>query len=147
MTDIERLLAIEDIKRLKARYFRCVDTKDWNTFRTLFTADAAFDIRDDVPGCLMIGPDAIASAASGPLEGCISVHHGHCPEIDILSDVEAQGIWAMEDILRWSADSALPGQTLHGFGHYFERYAKADGAWRISALKLQRLRVDVGGST
>ena len=26
---IERLVAIEDIKRTKAKYFRCMDTKDW----------------------------------------------------------------------------------------------------------------------
>ena len=29
MNPIDRLIAIEEIKQLKARYFRCVDTKDW----------------------------------------------------------------------------------------------------------------------
>jgi hypothetical protein len=32
MTDVERLLAIQEIEHLKARYFRCVDTKDWGGF-------------------------------------------------------------------------------------------------------------------
>ena len=32
MTTVDELLAIEEIKQLKARYFRCVDTKDWEGF-------------------------------------------------------------------------------------------------------------------
>ncbi len=32
MNDVERLLAIEDIRQLKARYYRCMDTKDWRAF-------------------------------------------------------------------------------------------------------------------
>src|SRR3546814_6402828 len=34
------LLAINEIKSLKARYFRFVDTKDWVGLATLFTPDA-----------------------------------------------------------------------------------------------------------
>jgi hypothetical protein len=29
-----------------------------------------------------------------------------------------------------------------GFGHYIEEYTKADGQWRISRTRLERLRVD-----
>jgi hypothetical protein len=32
---------------------------------------------------------------------------------------------------------------MHGYGHYHETYEKTDGRWRISSLKLTRLRVDV----
>ena len=34
---------IEDIKRLKSRYFRYLDAKDSNGFRGLFTDDATFE--------------------------------------------------------------------------------------------------------
>lgn len=143
MNDIEKLLAIEEIKQLKARYFRSVDTKDWATFKTVFAPDVHFDISEDVPDCVLLGPDRIVEAASGPLNGVVSVHHGHCPEINITSDTTATGIWAMEDMLRWSEASEFPNQTFHGYGHYFESYEKIGDRWRIKAMKLKRLRVDV----
>ena len=147
MKDIERLLALEEIRGLKASYFRCVDTKDWEAFRRLFTQDAVFDISQDVPGCVLTGPDKIAEAASVPLTDCISVHHGHCPEIDLTSDNTAKGIWAMEDMLKWAEGSAAPIKTLHGYGHYTETYERVDGRWHIKTLKLTRLRVDIERKT
>ena len=36
---IEQLWDIEAIKQLKARYFRYIDTKDWDAFSQLFTED------------------------------------------------------------------------------------------------------------
>ncbi|MEX3854946.1 nuclear transport factor 2 family protein [Paraburkholderia sp. BR10923] len=144
MTDIEKLVAIEEIKQLKARYFRCIDTKNWDGFKSVFASDARFDISDDVPGCILVGREKIEQAVSVPLAECVSVHHGHCPEIEITSGTTASGIWAMEDMLRWEADSAYPNRTLHGYGHYVETYEKIDGRWHIKSMKLQRLRVDVG---
>lgn len=146
MTGIDKLIAIEEIRNLKARYFRFVDTKNWDGFAGLFAPDAVFDISGDVPGCVLTGPAAIREAASVPLTGCTTVHHGHCPEIEILTDTTASGIWAMEDVLRWSAESDYPNQTLHGYGHYVETYEKIDGRWHIKTMRLVRLRVDVGTS-
>ncbi len=36
---VDQLWDIEQIKQLKARYFRFLDTKDWNSFARLFTDD------------------------------------------------------------------------------------------------------------
>lgn len=143
MNSIDRLLAIEDIRNLKARYFRCVDSKDWEGFKTVFAPDASFDVSDDLPGGVLVGLEKIAEIVSTSLEGCVTVHHGHCPEIDITSERTAKGIWAMEDMLRWSENSARPNQTLHGYGHYLETYEKIDGRWLIRTSRLRRLRVDV----
>jgi SnoaL-like domain len=142
LTEIEKLIAVEDIKRLKARYFRCVDTKDWDGWRNVFAHDVHIDISEDVPDGVFTGADALIESASASLIGCVSVHHGHCPEIDITSPTNASGIWPMEDILRWSANSAYPNQSAHGYGHYFETYEKLEGQWRITSMKLRRLRVD-----
>ena len=38
MTATDRLLAIEEIKQLKARYFRCMDQKKWDEFEAVFLA-------------------------------------------------------------------------------------------------------------
>ncbi|ABQ66710.1 hypothetical protein Swit_0339 [Rhizorhabdus wittichii RW1] len=143
MDAIETLLAIEEVRAVKARYFRCVDTKDWAGFAALFAEDALFDISDDVPGGVIRGRAAIVEAASTPLARCRTVHHGHCPEVEILSPTEARAIWAMEDILRWDDDDPdAPLRRLHGFGHYHESYEKRDGRWLITAMKLTRLIVD-----
>jgi SnoaL-like domain len=144
LDNVEKLIAIEDIKRLKARYFRCVDTKDWDGWRNVFAHDVQIDISQDVPNGEFTGPDALIASARVSLIGCVSVHHGHCPEIDITSSTTASGIWAMEDVLHWSAASAHPNQTAQGYGHYFETYEKSDGQWLIKSMKLRRLRVDFG---
>ena len=78
-----------------------------------------------------------------PLIGCVSVHHGHCPEIELTSQSSAKGIWAMEDIIRWPDDSTVPIRALHGYGHYIETYERINGRWHIKTMKLTRLRVDI----
>jgi hypothetical protein len=45
---VERLVAIEDIKQLKARYFRLMDQKNWDGFEKLFTPDVVFDLREAI---------------------------------------------------------------------------------------------------
>ena len=147
MNDVEKLLAIEEIKQLKARYFRFVDTKDWQGFEELFTEDAVLDIRDDIPDCVVTGAAEIVNTVSSNLVDVTSVHHGHCPEIEISSDNSATGIWAMEDKLRWSEDSTAQLKNLHGYGHYLETYARVNDNWRIKTLKLKRLRVDIEHKT
>jgi hypothetical protein len=146
MDGIERLEAIEKIKQLKARYFRCMDTKDWAGFAGVFAPDAVMDMvaetppLDDPTAGLVHGNEAIASFVRGHVDDVVTVHHGHMPEIDITSPTTATGIWAMEDKLRWPEGAPLV--RMHGYGHYHERYAKADGSWRIAFLTLTRLRVD-----
>jgi len=48
MNEIERMVAIEEIKQLKARYFRCLDTKDWLGYQCLYTQDAVMNARESV---------------------------------------------------------------------------------------------------
>jgi hypothetical protein len=45
VSDIQRLIDIEAIKQLKARYFRFMDTKDWMGFGSVFTLDARLMVR------------------------------------------------------------------------------------------------------
>jgi hypothetical protein len=139
---LAELLAIEAIRRLKARYFRCVDGKDWAGFGALFTDDVRFDITADVPGAVLQGPRAVVAAASEGLTGAVTVHHGHCPEIEILSADSARAVWAMEDRIWWQEGAVAPLAALHGFGHYHETYARIEGRWLIRTLKLTRLRVE-----
>jgi len=143
MDDIARLAAIEDIRRLKARYFRCMDTKDWDGFRDVFAPDAEMDMRSEAGEAgLVHGKHAIADFVRGSVDTVVTVHHGHMPEINVTSPTTATGIWAMEDLLRWPEGAPLT--AMHGWGHYHETYTMVDGRWAIQTLALTRLRLDFG---
>jgi uncharacterized protein (TIGR02246 family) len=132
---------IEAIKQLKARYFRCMDTKDWDGYRRVFTDDVVVETEGDPHG-EHHGGDAFVEFLRATLDGVVTAHHGHTPEIEVTSPETASGVWAMEDELWWPEGG--PFKHLHGYGHYHESYEKqADGAWRIKSLKLTRLRTDI----
>ena len=120
--------------QLKARYFRLMDTKRFDEMRAVFARDAR--LVDEESGSSWSGRDGIVAGLAEVLaEPVRTVHHGHMPEIEILSDTEARGTWAMND---W-VDT--PAFTLEGWGHYYERYVFEDGAWRIADERISRLRV------
>ena len=127
---------IEAIKQLKGRYCRTMDTKDWAAMRQVFTDDVTIDTVES-GGNIITGADDFLTFLVGAIGDVVTVHQCHTPEIEITSPSTAKGIWAMEDMLR-SPD----GSEFHGYGHYHETYAAQEGAWRISSLKLTRLRSD-----
>ena len=133
MTDAED---IEAIKRLKARYFRCLDTKDWAGLRAVFTDDLVAD-STEAGGRVIDGADAFIVFLQEVLAGATTVHQGHMPEIELTSPTTAAGIWALHDIVIWPT-----GLRLDGHGHYHETYAKTDAGWRISTSRLTRLHTD-----
>jgi SnoaL-like protein len=143
MTNSEQLLAIEEIKQLKARYFRCMDTKDWAGFEAVFAADASVDYTPpgaDSADWSASGRERIVEFVRRIVEPAITVHHGHMPEVEVTSPTTARAIFAMEDLIWWPEGSRR--RTLHGWGHYHESYIKMDGKWLIKTLRLTRLRVD-----
>jgi NADPH:quinone reductase-like Zn-dependent oxidoreductase len=138
----EKLVAIKEIEALRARFARCMDTKQWVEMEDTIAADCEFDARDGTTvTALWIGAADIVANIRRNLENAVSTHHSHMPEIEITSPTTARGIWAMYDILRFPG---VPTVELEGYGHYHETYEKqADGKWRLKTYKLTRLRVDV----
>jgi hypothetical protein len=145
MSTADKLWAIEELKQLKARYFRLVDTKQWAKWGQLFTVDVVVDFSGDNPGQPPIrGRDELTKTVTYLLGNCESLHHGHTPEIEILTPTTARGIWVMQDWLKWPKDAPSPlgYHTLVGWGHYHETYAKTAEGWQIKTLKLTRMRLD-----
>ncbi|HTJ65609.1 MAG TPA: nuclear transport factor 2 family protein [Alphaproteobacteria bacterium] len=147
MDTAERLQAIEEIKQLKARYFRCMDEKDWAGLEAVFAPDLVADFRDSTgtrdESLLTHGAALYVKNLAPILEKITTTHHGHMPEIEITSATTATGIWAMEDLLWVGEGAPVPYKTMRGFGHYHETYEKIDGAWVIKTTRLSRLRVEV----
>jgi hypothetical protein len=131
---------LESIRQLKARYFRLMDTKDWDGLSRVFTGDVRIDMVNE-GGAITIGLDDYLPFLVSQIGSAITVHHGHMPEITLVKPDEATGIWAMEDELWWPEGS--PVSYVHGYGHYHETYAKQDGEWRIREMTLTRLHREV----
>jgi SnoaL-like domain len=156
VNDLERLTAIEDIRTVKARYFRLMDTKDWDGLEVVFAPDAVFDlremtsVRDPLTGTwsapfggedqVFRGRDTVMAMVRGALAPLVSVHHGHMPEIEIQSETTAAGIWAMEDVVT-RPDGEL---VLHGRGHYHDTYERLDTGWTIKTTRITRLKLELG---
>ncbi|BBY78130.1 bile-acid 7-alpha-dehydratase [Mycolicibacterium parafortuitum] len=137
MDDAAVLLEIEAIKQLKARYCRHLDTKDWQSWRTLFSDDFRSDT-SQAGGKIIVGADDFVSFTRRSLRDNATVHQVHAPEITLTSATTADGIWALEDVVRLA-----PGVNLRGYGHYRETYQKLDGRWLITESTLTRLREDI----
>lgn len=144
INDLYYLLSLERIRQVKARYCRYIDTKQWQRLPSLFTEDCRFEGLGSAP----VGADVttFVGGVSTRLQNTISVHHCHNPEIVLTSPMSARGIWAMEDYVEWQDGSAVketPGHRgFYGFGHYEEEYRNEGGEWKISFLRLTRLRID-----
>jgi len=141
---LQRILDVEEIKRLKARYFRTLDRKDWEGFGDVFARDAVMEVPE--VNLVRNGRAEIVEGVSGPLRGSRTVHHGHMPEIELTGPDTARGTWAMFDYVEWAPQESGERVGLHGYGHYEEEYVREDGAWRIARLRLVRLRIDPLGA-
>lgn len=142
MDEIARLLAVEEIQQLKAKYFLGIDTQDWALIRgEVLTEGISFQLSEfrEEP---YVGIDEVIGMFELGLKGMYSVHHGHMPVIDVTSETAATGLWAMEDRIYWGAGHGVMAdeQQLLGFGHYHETYVKTDRGWRIETIRLTRLR-------
>ena len=151
---VQDLEALQAIRELKARYFRCMDVRDWEGMQDVFTGDIVMDMREematlaksgmpvDPEGGLIVGREVVVASMRDALVGTKTVHHGHMPEIELVSEAEARGVWAMEDIV--VLPEGAPISRIHGHGHYHETYVRGvDGRWRISHLRLTRLLVEL----
>jgi len=134
ITGLERLLALEDIRMLKARRDRAVDTKDWGMLEALHAPDHTSYNDDFPPWTTASEMIANVRVIMGDLQ---TAHHSHTPEITFDAVDRASGIWAMNGLSVWNQ-----GDEEHwflGVGHYFETYEKRDGVWLFTSRRLKYL--------
>ncbi|WP_458687523.1 nuclear transport factor 2 family protein [Nocardia tengchongensis] len=117
---------IEAIRRLKYRYLRALDLKDWALFADTLTEDVTADYGDRLS--FANRTDLVAKMSESLPASIITVHQCHHPEIDIDGDT-ATGIWYLSDTVIFTETR----QILTGAAFYEGRYRRgADGEWRIS---------------
>jgi hypothetical protein len=130
------LWEIEQIKQLKARYFRLMDRRAWDELGDVFANDAVAGTGADA----LHGREQIVAGIIGIAESARTVHHGHMPEIELTGDGAARGTWAMFD--HFVERTGDPPKGFTGYGHYEDTYMIEDGRWRIASTVLKRLRID-----
>ncbi len=131
------LEALENIRRLKYRYFRSLDLKLWDEFGDTFTTDAVGRYGTKVYGELdaLEGREAIVGFMSEKLgNDIITMHVASHPEIDIDGDT-ATGSWGFEDTVIVPDFKAM----IRGAGYYRDHYRREDGAWRIAETSYERI--------
>ena len=126
---IARLEDVEALKRLKYKYWRCLDTKAWDEMEECFVEDATASYGNGEYS--FTGRDAIVGffrEAMGPKSGLIGVHQGHHPEIELTSPTTATGCWSLYNYLHFKSKDK---RGLREAAFYRDEYVKVHGAWKI----------------
>ncbi|MCX7863450.1 MAG: nuclear transport factor 2 family protein [Novosphingobium sp.] len=151
MTETEKLAAIEEIRQLRAKYWRGVDSHDAELVRSILAEDCLLDYTgcmtdpttgvDHMPvmNLVLRGRD---SWQTDNLEGprIVTVHQGHQYEIEITSETTARGIWYFTD--RFFLPEGGPFTRLVGYGRYHETYEKAADGWKLKTTRIERIWVE-----
>ena len=125
---LQKLEAIDEIKRLKAKYSQIVDGLSKEKFEECFTEDGVWDLG---PAGIVKGRKAIAEMfKTVPQFQTFSVHYFVQPEI-IVDGNKATGKWYM-----WLPATQADGVAVWSTGYEDEKYEKVNGKWLIKELKL-----------
>ena len=133
MMTLEELSDLEEVKRVKYTYLRCLDQKDWAGLGAILCEDAT--------AAYSGGKYSFGSKAeilefldrSMSRETFHSSHRVHHPEITLNGD-SAQATWALEDIVvddEWKF-------MLMGAAFYEDTYERRDGTWLLLRTTYKR---------
>ena len=134
------LIQIEAIKRLKYRYARLLDTKDFDALDELFVPEAtasysggqlSYEGRDAIVAFLR---DALGSTEM------ITSHLVGQPEIELTGPDSAEGRWALQDLVIVRDRSV----EIRGTAFYDDRYVKAGGSWKFEHTGYRRVYEEIG---
>jgi hypothetical protein len=132
------LIAIEEIRQLKYRYFRSLDLKQWDEFGDCLAEDvvARYGTQAmDKPLHFDNRADVVAYMSENLGNGIVTIHIASHPEIAVEGD-SATGSWGFEDTV------IVPDfkVQIRGGGYYRDDYRKdADGKWRIAGTRYERI--------
>ena len=135
-----RLEDIEQIRQIKYKYWRGIDTADIDLLRGILADDIKVDYLGGTYRWQIEGKDkmlaAIAAAFNPQVASC---HTGHHPEITVLTDTTAEGTWTLTDVFINLADKI----RTTGAALYRDKYVKVGGKWLISVTTYERLYEEV----
>lgn len=136
VAEIAMLRAVEDIKQLKYRYFRSMDTADMLLLRSVLMDDFKFDLSGSVWALAGDSADDFVGKMRLNFNSDMGTQHqGHHPEITVAADGQsAIGTWYLQDIV----NDTRAGTLLFGTNFYDDRYARTEHGWKIASSRWTR---------
>jgi len=142
LSGTDLLLAYEEIRMVKSRYCRLIDTKQWEALKDVFAPDAVADFSTEGnPIPVLEGRDTIVRVFEDLVDPAVTVHQVHSADIELLSATEARVLSPMEDYVTFPEGSEH--KSFHGYGYYHETFVQLEGRWYIKHTRLERLRLDI----
>lgn len=125
---VQALEVLEGIKRLKHRYWRCLDQKRWDELAGCFAEDATVDYgsgqyRFQGVGAIM----EFLQTSLGEESGSFGIHHGGHPDIELRGPTSARGTWVLYNFLF----NPRQKRNVRIGAYYDDEYVKQAGAWKI----------------
>jgi bile-acid 7alpha-dehydratase len=143
MSDIEalerRIRALEEveaIKRLKYRYWRHLDLKEWDDLAACFAPDATVAYGDGQHS--FRGVEAIMKflrEGLGVERGSVTIHQGHHPEIELASATTAKGTWALYNYMF----NEKQNRGIRIGAYYYDDYVKIGREWKFQHIGYRTL--------
>jgi len=123
---------IDQIARLKYRYLRTLDTKQWDDFEACFLPEATGDYN----GLVFADRAELVGYMREHLgDGVITMHQVHHPEIDIDDGGDtATGRWYLQDKVIAPAYDFM----LEGAAFYEDRYVRTPAGWLVAHTGYRR---------
>jgi hypothetical protein len=133
---LQQLSDLEDIRTLKHRYFRCIDTANIAELAELFTDEVTVDYRGGSYRVQLQGREPMLEFLANSFHSdAAAMHQGHMPEIRLTGEDTAEGTWYLEDIF---IDVVQRTQTV-GTAIYKDQYRREGGRWKIAATEYDRV--------
>lgn len=133
---LQQLSDLEDIRTVKHRYFRGIDTADQALLETLFTDDVSVEYRGGGYKVELAGKAKMIDFLMNSFNAtAVAMHHGHMPDISLTGDDSAEGIWYLEDIFI----SLERRDVTTGTAIYRDRYRREGGQWKIERTEYDRI--------
>ncbi|MET0370651.1 MAG: nuclear transport factor 2 family protein [Sphingobium sp.] len=144
MDAIERLLALEEIRLLRARYSQAIDAKRWSDLENILSPDAVLDLSPAAETLLSAGRVQTA-AITGRTQILLyledrfrhstkRLHIATMPQIEFEGSTRAKGVWRQETYIGEAVPDHQGTGIAYGFVH--DEYRKIDGIWLISSVKV-----------
>lgn len=131
---VQMLLDFEEIKQVKAKYLRCIDTKDWKGFRETISEDLKTSYGNGTLSFNSAAETIDYLSTNMPRE-LLSQHNCHTPEIWFESETTAHGHWYLHDYLLATGNNS----RYNGTAIYTDKYEKRNGKWLITETGYLRI--------
>ena len=139
---LDWLIALEEIKRLRAIYCRSVDSRDWPRMASILADDFVLDmshVQTVMGGAEIVTVCGKASVMEMFEKGFSNLgkllHIVTIPEIEFQDAESATGVWRQETYVKENRPD-IPGTGI-AYATVYDTYRKQQGKWLFTSVRVQ----------